>query len=275
MTLNLSSLYVRFSASVELCRFVTFRLFLRFFCIFAAFPSSNALGDLLLGGEQPAKQPELWNRVADADVIYLGETHSSRKDHAYELELIRGTIRRRIQFAVGWEMFDRTQQSDLDRFNESRLSRAELFTRTGFENSWATYSPLYGRILETTAHAKVPNIGLNAPTALAHKVALGEPLSPDEKKQIPTGFRIPAGAYRHFVGLLGEHPGMNAGDLPRFFAAQNVWDQTMAKTILEFRKRNPGTKLLVLTGRGHVQDGFGVPNYVHQKSAAKQLVLLP
>jgi uncharacterized iron-regulated protein len=110
---------------------------------------------------------------------------------------------------------------------------------------------------------------------LAHKVALGEPLSPDEKKQIPTEFRIATGAYRHFVGLLGEHPGMNARELPRFFAAQNVWDQTMAKAILVFNKRNPGTKFVVLTGRGHVQDGFGVPNYVHQKSTAKQLVLMP
>ncbi|HTD15038.1 MAG TPA: ChaN family lipoprotein [Chthoniobacterales bacterium] len=252
-----------------------FRSFLSFLCIFAAFPSCNALGDILLGGEQPAKQSEFWIRIAAADVIYIGENHGSRKDHLCELELVRGMIRTRIQFAVGWEMFDRTQQSDLDRFNEGRLTLAELFARTGFDKSWATYSPLYARILETTAHAKLPNIGLNAPAALAHKVALGEPLSPDEKKQIPTEFRVPAGAYRHFVGLLGEHPGMNAGDLPRFFAAQNIWDQTMAETILEFRKRNPGTKLLVLTGRGHVQGGFGVPNYVHQKSTAKQLVLLP
>ena len=254
---------------------MVFRLFLSFLCVFAAFRSSTALGHLLSPGERQAKQSELWNRIADAEVIYVGETHSSRKDHSYELELIRGMIRRRIQFSVGWEMFDRTQQSDLDRFNEGRLSLAELFARTGFDKSWATYSPLYGRILETTAHAMVANIGLNASAALAHKVAVGEPLSPTEKKQIPTEFRIPAGAYRHFVGLLGEHPGMNAGNLPRFFAAQNVWDQTMAKTILEFHKRNPGTKLVVLTGRGHVQDGFGVPNYVHQKSAAKQLVLMP
>ena len=236
---------------------------------------SHALGEVPFGGESSAKQPELWNRMADAEVVYVGETHSSRKDHTYELELIRGMIRRRIQFAVGWEMFDRTQQSDLDRFTEGKLSLAELFARTGFEKSWAIYSPLYAKILETTAHAKIPNVGLNAPTALAHKVALGEPLSPDEKKQIPTEFRIATGAYRHFVGLLGEHPGMNAGELPRFFAAQNVWDQTMAKTILEFNKRNPRTKLVVLTGRGHVQDGFGVPNYVRQKSTAKQLVLMP
>jgi uncharacterized iron-regulated protein len=254
---------------------VIFRLFLSFLCFFAAVPSFTAFADLLSRGEQPSKQPEFWNRIAEADVVYVGETHSSRKDHAYELQLIRGMIRRRIQFTVGWEMFDRTQQSDLDRFDEGRLSLAELFARTGFDKSWGTYSPLYGRILEKTAQAKIPNIGLNASAALAHKVAVGEPLSPDEKKLIPTEFRIPIGAYRHFAGLLGEHPGMNAGDLPRFFAAQDLWDQTMAKTILEFRQRNPGSKLVVLTGRGHVQDGFGVPNYVHQKSAAKQLVLLP
>jgi uncharacterized iron-regulated protein len=236
---------------------------------------TNALGNLLFGGEQSAKQAEFWTRIADADVVYVGETHSSRKDHAYEIELIRAMIRSHVHFAVGWEMFDQTQQADLNRFNEGRLSLTALFARTGFEKSWATYSPLYARILRTTAHANIPNIGLNAPAALAHKLAAGEPLSLSEKKQIPIEFRIPAGAYRHFVRLLGEHPGMKQDDLPRFFAAQNLWDQTMARTILEFQKKNPATKLLVLTGRGHVQDGFGVPKYVHQKSATKQLVLLP
>ena len=236
---------------------------------------TNALGHLLFGGEQSAKPAEFWIRIADADVVYIGETHSSRKDHAYETELIRAMIRSHVHFAVGWEMFDRTQQADLNRFNEGKLSLTELFARTGFEKSWATYSPLYASILRTTAHANIPNIGLNAPTALAHKLAAGEPLSLSEKKQIPTEFRIPTGAYRHFVQLLGEHPGMKQDDLPRFFAAQNLWDQTMAKTILEFQKKHPATKLLVLTGRGHVQDGFGVPKYVHQKSATKQLVLLP
>jgi len=236
---------------------------------------TNALGRLLFGGEQSAKPAEFWTRIADADVVYVGETHSSSQDHTYEVELIRAMIRSHVHFAVGWEMFDRTQQADLNRFNEGRLSLTELFARTGFEKSWATYSPLYARILRTTAHANIPNIGLNAPAALAHKLAAGEPLSLGEKKQIPIEFRIPAGAYLHFGRLLGEHPGMKQDDLPRFFAAQNLWDQTMAKTILEFQKKNPATKLLVLTGRGHVQDGFGVPKYVHQKSATKELVLLP
>lgn len=218
---------------------------------------------------------EFWNQLADADVIYIGETHTSHRDHEYELDLIRGMIQRRMRFAIGWEMFERTQQYELDRFNERRLSLAELVARTGFEKSWGTYSPLYARILEVTAYARIPNIGLNAPAALAHKVAKDEPLSPDEKRQIPKGFRVPAGAYQHFVGLLGEHPEMKQADLPRFFAAQNLWDRTMAKTILDFQQKHPATKLLVLTGRGHLQGGFGIPDYVRQKSSAQQLVLLP
>ena len=236
---------------------------------------SNALGKPLFGAEQTARQGEFWTSIAGADVIYIGETHDSRSDHEYELELIRGMIRRRMHFAIGWEMFERTQQRELDRFNARRLSLPELFARTGFEKSWGSYSPLYSRIMEETAQARIPNIGLNAPTALAHKIAKGDPLSLNEKKQIPREFQVPAGAYRHFLQLLGKHPGMNQDNLDRFFAAQNLWDQTMARTILEFQEKNPTTKLVVLTGRGHVQGGFGVPNYVRQKSSAKQLVLLP
>ena len=33
---------------------------------------SNALGNLLFGGEQSAKQAEFWTRIADADVVYVG-----------------------------------------------------------------------------------------------------------------------------------------------------------------------------------------------------------
>src|ERR1700751_888239 len=54
------------------------------FVFFVPFPSSTALGNLMLGGEKLSKQPQFWSRIADAKVIYVGETHSSPKDHAYE-----------------------------------------------------------------------------------------------------------------------------------------------------------------------------------------------
>jgi uncharacterized iron-regulated protein len=218
---------------------------------------------------------EFWRAVAVADVIYVGESHGDRRSHEYELDLIHGMMRRRIRFAVGWEMFDRSQQADLDRFDRHKISLDDLLAQTAFEKSWGRYSPLYTQLLQTTQNGKIKNLALNAPSSLAHKLARGEPLSPDEEHEIPKEFTVPAGAYENFVQLLGDHPGMQRSDLSHFFSAQNLWDQTMAKTILEFRQKYPKTKLLVLTGRGHVKGGFGIPNYLSQKSSAKQLVLFP
>ena len=64
-------------------------------------------------------------------------------------------------------------------------------------------------------------------------------------------------------------------DQRRFFAAQNAWDQTMASRILEFKRQNPKIRLVVLTGRGHVSGGYGIPFYVRQKANLPQLILLP
>jgi uncharacterized iron-regulated protein len=74
---------------------------------------------------------------------------------------------------------------------------------------------------------------------------------------------------------MGVHPGLTAEHLRSFFAAQNVWDQTMANRILRFEQLRREAKLLVLTGRGHVAGGFGIPYYVGQKGALQQLILLP
>jgi uncharacterized iron-regulated protein len=184
-------------------------------------------------------------------------------------------IRRGIRVAVGWEMFSRSQQSALDRFNLRKIDLDDLIRETGFQKSWGRYSPMYAEILQTTIKGRVKNVALNASPELAHKLAHGEELSADEETEVPKDFVVPEGAYQHFVEMLGDHPGLQPGDLSHFFAAQNLWDQTMAKTILEFRQTYPKTKLVVLTGRDHVKGGYGIPNYVGQKSSTKQLMLFP
>ena len=116
-------------------------------------------------------------------------------------------------------------------------------------------------------------VALNAPPELARKIAQGEPLTAEEKAMVPTGFVATAKGYRNFVAMMGGHPGMNETDQRRFFDAQNIWDQTMASRILEFKRRNPKVLLVVLTGRGHVSGGYGIPFYVRQKASLKQSIL--
>jgi uncharacterized iron-regulated protein len=225
-----------------------------------------------LDGQESAA---LWRAVAEADVIYVGETHDKATDHAYELRLVRGMIRRRMAFAIGWEMFDQTQQALLDAWDRGAISLRQLFRDTGFDRGWAVYSPIYAKILETAQRSARNNVALNAPPALVRKVARGQSLSRQEQALLPRGFTTNQAAYRNFVSLMGEHPGMPAGHLRSFFVAQNVWDQTMADRILQFERRQSGAKLVVLTGRGHVAGGFGIPFYVGRKGAVQQLILLP
>ncbi len=216
-----------------------------------------------------------WNGIQKADVVYVGETHDDPATHQYELELVNGLLKRRTKFAIGWEMFDETQQAALDAWEAHSISLDEMLAKTDFQRHWGIYSPVYAQILRMAEKAHVPNIALNAAPDLVQKVARGTPLSATGQGMLPTGFVTSELAYEHFLGMMGGHPGLGETDQRRFFAAQNVWDQTMASRILEFTRRNPNIKLVVFTGRGHVSDGYGIPFYVKQKATVRQVVLLP
>jgi uncharacterized iron-regulated protein len=220
-------------------------------------------------------EQRLWRAIEKADVVYIGETHDDPAHHAYELELVRGLLGRKMKFAIGWEMFDETQQSSMDAWVASRISLEELLVKTDFQKHWGVYSPVYAQILRTARKARVQSVALNAPPELARKIARAEPLTATEIALLPSGFVSDPGAYKNFVALMGDHPGVDETDRRRYFDAQNLWDQTMAERILDFERRNPNVKLVVLTGRGHVFGGYGIPSYVRQKAELSQLVLLP
>ena len=224
------------------------------------------------GGE--GNDTNLWKSIGSADVVYIGEVHNKQSDHEYELNLLKGMLAHHLRIAVGWEMFALMNQPLLDKLNRREISLEQLLDQSGFKKSWGVYSPLYAKILATTAANGIPNIGLNATDRLVHRVAMGQTLDQAEQRQVPSGYRVPPGAFENFVHLLGDHPGMATTDLHRYFDAQNIWDQTMANSIVGFHRQNPETKILVLAGRAHVQGGFGVPGYVSQKADLRQLVLL-
>lgn len=227
------------------------------------------------GGVSAVPDAQLWLALEKADVIYIGETHDDPADHRYELELIRGLLKQQRRFAIGWEMFDEDQQNAIDAWDLHAISLEEMLTKTDFQKHWGIYSPAYEQILKIAERANIPNLALNAPPDLARKIARGQPLTAAERAMVPTGFVATGRGYRNFVDMMGNHPGMNERDLHRFFDAQNVWDQTMASRILQFKESNPNVQLVVLTGRGHVLGGYGIPFYVRQKSNLQQIILLP
>jgi uncharacterized iron-regulated protein len=243
------------------------------FCLSLCFCLSSFAAAHTASGR--SQDDAFWKSVLSADVVYVGETHNDATDHRYELELIRGLLKRKIQFAIGWEMFDQTQQCTIDAWSSHSISLHEMLTRTDFQRRWGIYSRTYKQILKLAGAADVRNLALNASPELVHKVAEGQSLTKEECAAMPVGFKTSAKAYSYFLSMMGSHPGINDVSRRRFFAAQNVWDQTMATRILHFKLHNPNTSLVVIAGRGHVSGGFGIPSYVRQKANLRQLILLP
>lgn len=221
-----------------------------------------------------AAEQAFWDQLAPARVIYIGETHNSNSDHEYQWDVLKGLRARGVRFTVGWEMFDVPQQVQLDDWTARRLTTEALLQKTDFQAHWGTLSVLYEKILRWTQAENVPSLALNAPPALSHKLALGQPLDANEKAALPTGFRPLPGGYEHFSEQMSAAPHGGA-DVRNFYAAQLLWDQTMATRVVEFLAAHPDEKLVVLIGRGHVEGGFGVPAFVMQKSDAAQLVVYP
>ena len=133
---------------------------------------------------------------------------------------------------------------------------------------------MYEKILRWSLAEGVPSVALNAPAALSHKLALGQPLDASEKAMLPSGFHPLPGGYEHFTEQMAGSPHAGA-DVRNLFQAQLLWEQTMATRIVEFLAAHPDEKLIVFIGRGHVEDGFGVPAFVMQKTDAAQLVVYP
>ena len=78
-------------------------------------------------------------------------------------------------------------------------------------------------------------------------------------------------------GAFGAHGAHGDFNFDNFFAAQVVWDETMANTIADFRAANPTTKVVVLAGQGHVIFGHGIPDRVERRLGSdleSQIVLL-
>lgn len=70
------------------------------------------------------------------------------------------------------------------------------------------------------------------------------------------------------LGIFQQHQADAKGNSPgfeRFFQAQVLWDETMAEGIAKFIQSNPGYKVVVLVGQGHIVYNYGIPSRVARR----------
>ncbi len=215
--------------------------------------------------------------LAQAKVVYLGETHDDVADHQGQLQIIRALYQQNQQhpskrMAIALEMFQRPYQPILDQYLAGNITESELQQQSEYDQRWGFPWEYYAPILRFAKAHQLPLIALNVPTEITRKVAREglESLTPADRQWIPPESEIQTNnaAYRQMVQAVYEqiHQGRSvSSSFDRFFLAQVLWDETMAQQIADFLQAQPNHQVMVLAGDGHLVYGYGIPSRVARR----------
>ena len=183
-------------------------------------------------------QSDLLDRLARADVVFLGEQHTDPATHALELSVLKGLHKRAgARLTLGMEMWERDAQPALDSYLQGRTAEA-AFLKTA--RPWSNYRTDYRPLVEYAKANGIPVLAANVPQAVASAVgkrglaALADapPGLAARLVQAPQD-----GAWQRFKAVMesmgGAHGGAAMGEatVGHFYEAQCVRDETMAETI--------------------------------------------
>jgi uncharacterized iron-regulated protein len=220
---------------------------------------------IALGGAEPMQS--LIGKLADRRVVMVGETHTRYDHHLQQLAILRGLHQRDPQVALGVEWFQRPAQPHLDDFVAGRISEAEMLERTGYFDRWRFDYRLYRPVIEYARENGIPIIALNAPAELTNRISeVGiAGLSVDEKQTMPDIDRSNAAYADSLYQFFAQHPGGEKRSFERFLDVQLTWDETMADTAARYLRENPGRRMVVMAGSGHIAYRWGIPDRLQRR----------
>ncbi len=216
---------------------------------------------------------QILRELRASDIVYLGEVHNNAGDRAGQLAILQALHVEQPNLAIALECFQRPFQGAIDAYLAGDLSEAQLVEQSDYATRWGFPWESYAPLLRFAKANQIPVIAANAPTEATRQVAReGLPsLTGDLATQVPPIADINLGPdpYREMlreVFAAHAHGGHgNSAGFENFFAAQVLWDETMAEAIAQFRQANPTTQIVAIAGRGHIVHNYGIPDRVARR----------
>ena len=220
---------------------------------------------------------QIMPKLAQANVVYLGETHDSLEDHKNQLKIIQELYQTNPKIAIALEMFQRQSQGIVNQYLVGKLTEEELLEKSEYKKRWGFPWENYAPIFRFAKEKKLPILALNTPSEITRKVAREGKMSraPSERQLIPpfSEIRTDNEEYRQrLLAAFQQHQAASHGssaDFERFFLAQVLWDETMAEGIANFVTANRDYQVVVLAGVGHIIYGYGIPSRVARRLKGK------
>ncbi len=227
-------------------------------------------------------------QLKTAKILYIGEQHDQFAHHINQLTIIRFLHEVGIKVAIGMEMFQQPYQQALDDYLAGKRSEAEFLKESQYFEKWRYDYNLYKPLIDYAKQQGIPLIALNIEGNISRQVGrdgIGQ-LDDSARAQLPSALDF--NNYRYQADLqdifaLHQNANRNpdaaqgttaAPRFEHFLQAQVLWDDSMAQTAHNFLQKNPQHTLVVLAGNGHIRNGYGIPQRLHQRNGLDYVTLL-
>ena len=235
--------------------------------------ATGAILDCAQGHTIPFEQ--LIQKLERFRVIYVGEQHTDRNDHAVQLRIIRALVEKGNNVRVGMEMFDHTYAAVLDQWSAGDLDWKTFLRKTHWYANWKFDDTLYRDILAYIQERHLKLIGLNIPFCIPPKIAVGglDSLSPYERNQLPKTIDRTQAEHRAYIKKIFDfHHFKGRDNFEDFYAAQCAWEDGMAQAVADNLDQ---ATMVVLAGNGHIKDKFGIPDRAFKRTRAPFVTVYP
>jgi len=222
---------------------------------------------------------QLLDRLLDADIVCIGESHDSELHHRVQLQIIKGLHAFDERLGVGLEMFQRPFQKELDRYIAAESDEEGFLKASEYKQRWGYDWSLYQPIVEFSRKNKLPLAALNASkelTGRVSKVAFAG-LNEEEKNQLgPIDFQLKEHRdywYERLAKMHGNAVKRTPEEKERSYQVMTVWDDYMAASAATFQQERGLRRMVILAGSGHIDRGFGIPMRTARRTGGKALTV--
>lgn len=198
--------------------------------------------------------------MANADIVFYGEIHDDSVGHIVELDLLKAlSAQYPGKVALSMEMFETDVQPVLNEYLNGYIREKNFVTDS---RAWPNYKTDYRPMVEFAKSNNLPVIAANAPARYTNMVTTGglERIKVLSKAALsylpPFPIDTATGAYyEKFVAEMGGHSAMGSMHI---YQSQNLWDVTMAWSIVRFYKANKSFKIMQVNGGFHSEEKLGI-----------------
>lgn len=234
----------------------------------------------------PVNVADAARALADADVVFLGESHRHPGNHHAQMDLFRALHELNGDVTLSLEQFERDVQPIVDRYLADEIGEATLRDDA---RAWDNYPVSYRPLVEYAKANDAPVIAANAPNMVVRCVGRQGPaflntMPADKRGWAAAELNLGDSAYRdRFIAFAGgnashgeptdETDEVSAAVL-RSYAAQVTRDDTMAESIVQHIEANPGRQVIHLNGSFHSAGFLGTAERVPLRNPALKVAVV-